>query len=108
MAAGRKTANANVSASSTDANVVTAVAGRKIRVMALGVSCGGTASTVVFNTKPAGAGSAISAIFNNSISLPELQRGGWFETNTGEGLSVSTGAGSTTGIIAIYEEVPTP
>lgn len=93
---------ANIAASTTDGAVVAAVAGRKIRVKAVGVSCGGTASTVTFTTKPGGAGTAISATFNNSISLPELTKG-WFDTNSGEGLSVTTGAGSTTGIQLSYD-----
>jgi hypothetical protein len=103
VAWGRLSAKADVAASTTDGNIVTGVTGRRIRVVAVGVSCGATASTVVFNTKPAGAGTAISPIFNNSISLPGLQQGNWFTTNPGEGLSASTGAGSTTGIIVVYE-----
>jgi hypothetical protein len=95
-------ATSNVTASTTDGALVTAITGKKIRVTAAGVSCGGTASTVVFNSKPGGAGSAVSPIFNNSISLSQ-NTDGWFETNAGEGLSVSTGAGSTTGVLVIYQ-----
>jgi hypothetical protein len=95
-------AKADVGASATDAALVAAVAGRKIRVTGVGVSCGATPSTVVFNTKPGGAGTAISPIYNNSISLPYNQ-GGWFETNTGEGLSASTGTGSTSGVNVTYD-----
>lgn len=96
----RKFAFANVAASATDSAVVSAQTGKKIRVLNVAVSCGATPSTVTFNTKPAGAGSACSATFNNSISLPDGD--GYFETNAGEGLTVTTGAGSTTGIQLAY------
>jgi hypothetical protein len=96
----RKFAFANVAASSTDTSLVSAVAGKKIRVLNATVSCGATASSVTFNSKPAGAGSAISATFNNSVALSDGD--GYFETNVGEGLSVTTGAGSTTGIQVAY------
>lgn len=95
-------AKSDVAASTTDGALVTGIAGRKLRVTAVAVSCGATASTVAFNTKPAGAGTAISCIFNNSISLPS-NSDGWFETNAGEGLTASTGAGSTTGLLVIYQ-----
>lgn len=94
----------NVAASQTDTAIVAAVSGKKIRVLSCAVSCGGTASTVTFNSKSGGAGTAISATFNNSIVMP-FDSTGWFLTNTGEGLSVSTGAGSTTGIQIDYDFV---
>lgn len=101
---GRLTANGNIAASSTDGALVSAVSNKRIRVIAVGVSCGATPSSVVFNSKGGGAGTAISAILNNSISLPELSSG-WFDTNVGEGLTATTGAGSTSGIIVSYEVV---
>lgn len=102
--AGRLTAKSDVAASATDGALVSAVTGKRIRVVACAVSCGATPSTVVFNTKPAGAGTAISPIFNNSISLPE-NSSGWFQTTAGEGLTVSTGGGSTSGVLVSYEVV---
>ena len=87
---------------------MTAVAGQRVRVLGLAISCGATASTVVLNSKPAGSGTAISAIFNNSIVLEPIPPGkgfGWFETSAGEGLTASTGTGSTSGIQVIYEMV---
>jgi hypothetical protein len=101
---GSKNAFDDIAASATDSALITAIAGTKLRVHAYTVSCGATPSTVVFNSKPAGAGTAISQILNNSISVPELPSG-WFETNGGEGLSVSTGAGSTTGVMVVYSRV---
>lgn len=99
-------AKASVAASQTDSAVVSAVAGRKIRVLAFLLNQGDTtASTVTFNTKPAGSGTAISVAFKaaaNGVVAAPLSPGGWFETNAGEGLSVTTGAGSTTGIQVVY------
>ena len=93
-------------ASSTDALVVAAVAGKRIKVMSFIVNEGDTtASTVTFNSKGAGAGTAIGpalkAAANGAIVAP-YSDGGWFATNIGEGLSVTTGAGSTTGLMVNY------
>lgn len=96
---------ANVAASATDSSLVTARTGQKVRVQGVAVSCGATPSTVTFNSKPAGAGSAISCAFNNSVALPENPNG-WFETIAGEGLTATTGAGSTSGILLSYQWVP--
>lgn len=96
---------ANVAAAATDSNLVTARTGQKVRVMGAAVSCGATPSAVTFNSKPAGAGSAVSCAFNNTVVLPENPNG-WFETNVGEGLTATTGAGSTTGIQVSYQWVP--
>jgi hypothetical protein len=103
-----KYAFANVAASQTDSSLVAAVTGKKIRVLAAACLAGGTATTITFNTKPAGAGSAISALFANGINGGEVlpyNPAGWFETASGGGLSVTTGAGSTTGIQITYCEV---
>lgn len=103
-----KFAFANVAASQTDSNIVTAVTSKKIRVLAAYFVAGATATNVTFNTKPAGAGSAISALFADSANggaiLPFCPVG-WFETASGQGLTVTTGAGSTTGIGVVYVEV---
>jgi hypothetical protein len=93
-----------VSAGATDSALVAAVAGQKIRVVSGLVSCGATPSSVQFTSKGAGAGTACGPVIANSIVLPE-QRSGWFETNVGEGLSVTTGAGSATGIQVSVERV---
>jgi hypothetical protein len=98
---------ANVAASQTDSVLVAAVPGTAIKVLGVVAQAGGTATTIVFNTKPTGAGTAISATFQNgtngSVVLPETENGdGWFETNVGEGLTCTTGAGSTTAVQIIY------
>lgn len=94
---------ANIAASQTASELVAAVTGKKIRVHALICQCGATATTAVFNS----ASTAISLTFQNGANggavLPELSIG-WFETTAGEALTVTTGAGSTTGILVIYSE----
>jgi hypothetical protein len=98
---------ANVAASQTDSSLVAAVPGSAIKVLGLVAKCGGTATNITFNTKPSGAGTAISCLFANGINgetvLPETENGdGWFETAVGEGLTCTTGAGSSTGVQIIY------
>lgn len=103
-----KRAFANVAASATDSNIVTAVALKSIRVVAAAFMAGGTATNLTFNSKPGGAGTAISPLFASGVNggavLP-YNPIGWFQTAAGEGLTVTTGAGSTTGIIVNYIEV---
>ena len=108
MAITQKYAKANVAQSQTDEPLVGAVTGKKIRVLAAFFMAGGTATTLVFNTKGAGAGVAISCEFANGANQPgslQFCPVGWFETAAGEALTVTTGAGSTTGIQVVYEEV---
>lgn len=99
----------NVAAAQTDSAVIAAKTGYKIRVVAAYAVAGGTATNLTFNTKPGGAGTAISALFANAANggfvLP-VNEHGWFETNAGEGLTVTTGAGSTTGIGVVYALIP--
>ncbi len=105
---GQQFAFANVASGSTDTSLVTAVVGIKIRVIALVMVTAATATNVTFNTKPSGSGTAISCLFANGANggavLP-FNPAGWFETNVGEGLTVTTGSGSTTGISVVYQEV---
>lgn len=99
----------NVAAGQTDDAQVAAVAGHRIRVINLVALCAATATTLTFNSKPAGAGAAIYALLANAVNGGEVlprNEDGWFETNSGEGLSVTTGAGSTTGIAISYILVP--
>lgn len=105
MALGSLSAKANVAVSQTDSTVVAAVSGQRIIVEAVSTMAAATATNITFNTKPAGAGTAISPLYaqgiNNGVTLPYNPKG-WFSTNVGEGLSVTTGAGSTTGILVTY------
>lgn len=106
MAYGSATAIANVAQSQTDSSVIAAQTGKKIVVTGVAFVAGGTATTAVFNSKGSGAGTAISPTFANAANggavLP-FHAKGWFVTNSGEALTVTTGAGSTTGIIVTYE-----
>jgi hypothetical protein len=99
---------ANIATATTDGQVVAAVSNRRIRVLALAMVCGGTATTATFNTKGSGAGTAISPLFANSANggavLPLNDRG-WFTTNVGEALTITTGAGSATGILVTYQVI---
>lgn len=103
-----KSALANIAASQTDASVVAAVSGKRLIVVSLACQAGATATNVTFNTKPSGAGTAISPQFQNGanggVVLP-YNKQGWFRTNSGEGLAATTGAGSTTGILVNYVEL---
>lgn len=107
-AAGTKNAYDAIPASTTDSNLVTAVPTKKIRVVAYLINQGDTTpSTVQFNSKPGGAGSSIF----NPLKYPanggavSPKSDGWFETAVGQGLSVTTGAGSTTTVAVVYKEV---
>lgn len=98
----------NVAAAATDSVLVAAVNGTRIRVLGVlvnGVDVG--VCTFTFNSKGAGAGTAISPTFevplNGGFVLPMEE--GWFETNPGEALTVTTAAASAIGIIVTYELV---
>jgi hypothetical protein len=99
----------SVAASQTDSVLVAAKTGQKIRVLTFIVNHGDTtASAVTFNSKGSGAGTAKTPALKgaaNGVVGAASDRAGLFETNVGEGLSVTTGAGSTTGIMVTYELV---
>lgn len=106
---------ANVATATTDAAIVAARTGSRVRVGALTVINGATASGVTFNSKPAGAGTAITPLLalgaSGGVALPHSaprdNPSGWFTTKSGEGLSATTAAGgSTVGILAVYDYVP--
>jgi len=103
-----KTAFANVSASQTDSSIVAAVTSKKIRVLGVVAHAAGTATNITFNSKGAGAGTAITHTIPAGANGGEVLPGwhiGWFESASGEALTVTTGAGSTTGILVRYVEV---
>lgn len=96
---------ADIAQSQTDSSLVAAVAGTPIKVLGVATKAGGTATTIVFNSKGSGSGTAISATFANGANgdtiLPYNEQG-WFETAVGEALTCTTGAGASTGIQIIY------
>lgn len=105
----KKRAFANIAASTTDGAVVAAVSGYRIRVLDYLLMAGGTATNATFNTKPGGAGTAISMLHacaaNGGVCTGE-ESGGWFQTSLSEGLSLTTGAGSTVGVQVVYVLLP--
>lgn len=97
---------ANVAASTTAGVLVNAIVGKRIAVLQLVAVAGGTATDVTFNS----ASTAISPLFSNGthgpgIALPYTDYP-WFITNANEALTVTTGSGSTTGILVIYALLP--
>lgn len=93
---------ANVAAAQTDSVLVAGEPGKTIRVLAFHFVCGATATTATFNSKGAGAGTAISCLYANAANSgisPPTNELGWFETAEGESLTLTTGAGSTTGVM---------
>lgn len=99
---------ANIAASQTDSVLVAGVATKKLRVISVVMVAGATATTCVFNSKPAGASAPISCVFANGANSGAVlgrNTDGWFETVAGEALTVTTGAGSATGIMVNYQEV---
>ncbi len=99
----------NIAASQTDTALVAAVAGKKLRVISMNMKAGGTATNITFNSKGAGAGTAISPLYalgaNGDLVLPPDITRGWFESAEGAGVSVTSGTGATTGIQCTYAEV---
>jgi hypothetical protein len=108
-ARGTQNAYDSIAASQTDSVLVAAISGRRIRVRAYIINQGDTTpSTVTFNSKGAGAGTAIMPPLkfaaNGGIVAKELEPG-YFQTNVGEALTVTTGAGSTTSVAVVWEPV---
>jgi hypothetical protein len=101
---------ANIAASSTDGDLgIPAVDGKRVVVLSCAFVAGGTATNATFNSKPSGsAGSAISMLFANAANggaVLGFSPHGWMMTKTGEGLSLTTGTGSTTGVQIVYAYV---
>lgn len=100
---------ANISASTTDGAVITAVTGKRIVVLGYSIIAGATATNVTFNSKPSTSGTAISSLkacgANGGSNI--FFEGGVFQTVAGEGLTVTTGTGSTVGVDVTYILSPT-
>lgn len=106
---GRRNAFDAIAASATDSALVAAFTGKRIRVISFLINHGDTTpSAVTFNSKSGGAGTAIYPPLKypaNGGTTSAENNSGWFQTLPGEGLSVTTGAGSTTSISVTYEVV---
>lgn len=98
-----------VPAGTTDSVLVAAKPGFKLRVYSYMINQGDTTpSAVTFTSKGVSAGTAVWVPLkypaNGGTNSPDNSQG-WFETNAGEGLSVSTGAGSPTGVGVTYRPI---
>jgi len=94
-------ASVNIPSGTSESEVVAAVPGRRIRVMAFFFVCGDTGTTAVFLS----ASDPISPLIDNAANggaAPGESKLGWFETERGEPLKVTTGAGSATGVHVVY------
>lgn len=101
---------ANPAAAQTDSVLVAANPNTRIRVIGFLCTPGATPpSTVVFNSKGSGAGTAISASIPLTANQPvgiSVAECGICQTNKGEALTVTTGAGTLgTGITFVYQQV---
>lgn len=106
---------ANIASATTDGSIVAAVTNRIIRVFGISAEAGSTATSLVFNSKGSGAGTAISMTYalpaNGGFVLtpdPYTHQMPWFQTNSGEALTATTGTGSTVGIQVIYDVFAPP
>jgi hypothetical protein len=102
---------ANVAASQTDEEIIPANASAAIRIISLAMVTGGTATNVTIKSKESGESSvAITPLFANAANggavLP-LNLHGWAQTpDVARAVTVTTGAGSTTGITLSFIEIP--
>lgn len=114
MVDGKKTAcvvksgNGQYAAGAVDGNLVTAVTGKLILVLAaMLTNKGGVVTAVSFNTKPAGAGVAISPRLeiaaDSNLIIPATQFG-YFQTGSGQGLTVSV-VGADVDVFVRYIEI---
>lgn len=106
------TAKANIAPSTTDAVLVATVKSKRVVVLGGFAIAAGTATTITFNTKPAGAGVAITSdmpfginggvVFPVPQTMPVGEPCGYFETSSGQGLTATTGAGASIGVTVRY------
>jgi hypothetical protein len=101
----------NVAASQTDEEVIPANPNASIRIISLAMVTGGTATNVTFKSKETGQSAVdITPLFANSanggVVLP-LNVHGWAQTpDVARAVTVTTGAGSATGITINFIEIP--
>lgn len=93
-----------VAASDTDEELEELTASKKIRVLSLYVQAGGTATDVTFESSTTTPKFKVTAGINGGCVLP-FNPVGWFETASGESLTVTTGAGSTVQIAGTFIKV---
>lgn len=102
---------ADVAAGSTDAALIPAEEGMTPRILSLAMVTGGTATTVTLKSKTGEEASvAISPLFANAANggavLP-FNEHGWFQAlQAGDAVTVTTGAGSSTGLLVQFVMIP--
>lgn len=105
---------ASVAAGTTDAALVAASSvggtGAKVRVVSFVIAAAAAtpAASAVFTSKPAGAGTAISPVMATAAGQTIIgDSAPFWETNKGEGLSITTGAGTNATTVSVaYVQVP--
>lgn len=96
----------DVAASQTASTLVAAVTGKVIVVIGCTVLCGGTATTLTFNSASAAISGAHANGANGGFCWPTIGGTcGYLQTIVSEALTVTTGAGSTTTIDVTWVEV---
>ncbi len=115
MAKTTNSAGVNLAASSTDGaftigTLPSALAGARVGVYKVLINHGDTTpSTVTLNSKGSSSGTAISCALkapaNGGFVVDSSGDEPWFSTNKGEGLTVTTGSGSTTGIQVVWKYI---
>jgi hypothetical protein len=96
--------SATVAASQTDSSLIALVAAKKLRILALAVQCGATATDILFESSTTTRKHKVPAGVNGGQVLP-FNPVGWFETVAGESLTCTTGSGSSVEISGVYVEV---
>lgn len=97
---------ANVAASQTDSVVLAGNSGQTVCILEFDMVSQSTGTTVTINDKPSGSGTAISPAYpngaNGGIALNGSGTYCLFKSNQGDGISVTTGAGSQQAIHFVY------
>lgn len=111
-----KYATSNIAPSTTDAALIAAKPSTVFRIVGGFLVASATATSITFNSKGTGAGTAISSTIycgaNGGLIMPSPSQTrlgespyGYFQTNKGEGLSATTGSGTTVGVSLVYVEI---
>jgi len=96
----------NIAASQTATEFIPAVANAVIRIISLAMVSGATATNVTFNSAAVATGPLWANGANGGIVLPRNDDG-WIQgLAINEAITITTGAGSTTGIVALFVEIP--
>lgn len=89
-----------------DNSVVSAVTGKKIRVLNYSLNnTAGTANTATFKRAATAISSAKALGATNSFFSSGHSKHGWFETNAGEALNLALTAATAVGVDVVYIEV---